>query len=92
MPAYAYPIKIKKARQTIHFDETKRLENDCLTLADLQFVGADDFSICLPDDDWATGYIVNVSRTRLETDEERNNRVQKEESYMAEYTRRHPAK
>ena len=91
MPAYAYPIKVNRRRQTIQFDETKRIESDSLILEDFKFVGDDAFSISLPDD-WGgfnSGYIISVSRSRLETIEERNNRIAKEESYMVEYNKRH---
>ena len=72
MPAYAYPIKIRKNKQWFYFDEIHELESNLLTLEALQFVGNDAFSICPPAEGFNSGYVINVSRSRLETDEERD--------------------
>lgn len=88
MPAYAYPIKINREKQIIHFDEEREIESNSLTLAALQFIGDDPFSV--HENEWG-GYTISVSRSRLETDVECHTRVAREESYMAEYRKRHPA-
>ena len=85
MPPYAYPIKIDRKRQKIAFQENKTFEN-MLTLADLKFVGNDPFSV---DRDGHGYHEITVYRNRLETDQERDIRVAREESYMKEYNRRH---
>lgn len=86
MPAYAYPIKIRPRRQTVYFEESFNVRKDSITLADLQPVGEDCFSVHEHD---SGGYRIDILRSRLETDEERSSRVTKERAYMAEYNRRH---
>jgi hypothetical protein len=93
MPAYAYSIKINRNRERIYFDETVRIESDSLALADLAFVGDDFFTICEGEAEtgigcFASGYVIRVSRSRMETDDEMNTRISRGESYMAEYNRR----
>lgn len=93
MPAYAYPIQIKRKRQTIRFEEKVKLTEDWLTLPTLAFVGNDTFSICETEHDsgtgtYTSGYTVTVNRQRPETDDEMNTRIASEESYMREYERR----
>lgn len=90
MPAYAYPILIRRENLQVHFLEERLIESDRLTLADLQFAGADKFTVSEAEDQ--AGYLVSVSRSRLETDEERDLRVAREEAYMAEYRRRQAAR
>jgi hypothetical protein len=82
-----YPIVIKREKQIVRFDEVVKIEDNGLTIAALQFVGEDRFTVFSDNYD---GYIIRVQRTRLETDEERDARVSREEAYMAEYHRRHP--
>jgi hypothetical protein len=89
MPAYAYPITVHRSRLQVRFEDVKEFDSDFLTLADLQFVGEDSFYVNARDNG---GYRITVSRSRLETVEERNSRVAKEESYMTEYLKRHPGK
>ncbi len=85
MPAYAYAIEIKRQNLPIRYDEIVEIEKDALTLADLGFVGEAPFSVREKE---CGGYTVSVSRTRYETDDERDARVAREEAYMAEYNRR----
>lgn len=80
-----YPIRVDKKRQTIDFDETVFIDSNSLTLEALKFVGEDAFSVHVDDYD---GYKISVSRSRLESEEERDIRVAKEEAYMAEYRKR----
>jgi hypothetical protein len=86
MPAYLYPITIKRNHQTICYEETKTIENDRLTLKDLAFVGEDKFMV--EELSRQEGYCITAFRSRKETDSERDFRVAGEEAYMAEYTRR----
>lgn len=88
MPAYAYAIGIKRARQRIKYTDEIRIEKDTLTLAELAAIGDDEFAII--EHDWREGggYTFSVSRSRLETDEERDARVSREEAYMTEYNKR----
>jgi len=88
VPAYAYPIRVDKELKTIRFDEVKTLDDSGITLDDLKFTKGDVFSI--EEQDWG-GYIISVSRSKLETLKQRDIRVRKEESYMEEYNRRHTA-
>ena len=85
MPAYMYPINIKREPKIIRFQETKQIESDILSLKDLQFVGEDKFDIELSP---YNTYIITVYRSRLETSKEMNDRILKEENYMKEYNKR----
>lgn len=87
---YLYPITIKPEHQSVHYEQTVEINDNALTLAALAFVGTDTFSIQCGDSIHDAPYTVSVSRTRLETDEERDLRVARETSYMDEYRRRHP--
>jgi hypothetical protein len=84
--SYAYPIQINREALRIHHEEVREIPQDYLTLADLQFVGADSFVV--QERDSPGGWIVRVSRSRLETFQERDTRVAGEVAYMAEYYRR----
>jgi hypothetical protein len=79
MPAYAYPITIDRRFKKINFDEIREFDSDLLTLEDLQFCGDDPFSISKKDWRDGGGYILNVSRTRKETEEERSIRIARAE-------------
>jgi hypothetical protein len=89
MPAYAYPITIHREKQRVQYDETAIIEANSLTLKDLEFVGPDSFSV--QEQEWG-GYVITVSRSRMETDAERESRVAREESYMTEYNKRKDSK
>lgn len=96
MPAYAYRIIVKKQKQRVNDNKTFIIEGDSLTLDALREAGiaeGETFSISETThnsgiESYSEGYEINVQRTRLETKEERDTRVAKEESYMAEYNRR----
>jgi len=84
MGPYAYPIQIKKEKQSINFQETKTFET--LTIKELSpFVGEFPFDI---EQDRYDFYEVTVYKSRLETIDERDIRVQGEENYMVEYNKR----
>ena len=86
MPAYAYPIKIQKSKRVIYYEDVKYINRDILSLKDLKFVGNDIFIINGGDNG---GYEVTITRKRLETNAERKARVEREETYMKEYKKRH---
>jgi len=88
MAAYAYPIKINRRRQRIDYVDRRDVlvTGGYLTLSDLSFLNEDDsFSIAFVDTNM---YEVDILRSRLETKEERDTRVAREESYMTEYEKR----
>ena len=85
MGAYMYPIQIKREPQVIHFTEIVNFDEDRLTLEMLAFVGKDNFSVY---ENSLQQYEITVFRSRLETPEEVKRRVEKEEKYMEEYTKR----
>lgn len=93
MAAYAYPIKINRRKERIDYSEEKIIESDEITLDDLSFVGKNSFSVYPNEADsgigtFSRGYRIVVHKSRMETDVERDKRVSKEESYMAEFNRR----
>ena len=93
MPAYAYAITVNPKHEVISFNETRDIHKEDLTLADLEWVGEDTFSIqdgVDNDNGVREGcfYRVYAHRSRLETDEERDTRVRRERQYVAEYERR----
>lgn len=87
MPAYAYPITVRRTRQTIKWEETK--DFDSLSLEILQpFVGDEDFSVIQLDWQEGGGYRIGVTRSRKETIEEYAARLAREVAYMKEYNKR----
>lgn len=95
MPAYMYPIVIKKDRQKVRYTKDIELDNDgVLTLSILRtYVNEDEcFSIVEKRSVMGCAYLLRVSGQRLETKDECTARVEKEEKYMAEYNKRHNIK
>ncbi|UYZ60067.1 hypothetical protein [Hymenobacter latericus] len=89
MPAFAYPIKINRSKEVIPATFTEYTDSTRLTLKELEpIVGANPFSVS----EDTSGYRIEVYATRLETDEEYNARISRQEAYMAEYNRRKQAK
>jgi len=90
MPAYAYPITIKRTPQTITMDETIPLKSEILTIELLQpLVGGDPFTFNVTENErGGPRYELTVTRTRIETAKELATRVAREEAYMDEYHRR----
>jgi hypothetical protein len=86
---YTSPITIALERQTISHVEKRFIDKGRLTLSDLSFVGKDEFTISEASSKY-DGFNVQVFRSRLETEEERQTRVQLEALYMQEYKRRNP--
>lgn len=90
MPAYAYPITIKRKKQLISFDERHEIAPP-LTLELLAPIVEDNaFTIQEDDAQFSNSYILTVHKSRLETDEEQTARIDKEKRYMIEYKKRHP--
>lgn len=91
MPAYAYPINIKRDRQKVRYVKEIELDSNILTLDMLSKLIAKDerFSIT---ETHEGGTTLTIIGDRLETDEELTQSVQKEERYMAEYNRRKQSK
>lgn len=89
MPAYAYAITIKRKKQTLRFDERHEIAPP-LTLEKLApIVGGNTFTIQENDEIFSDTYILTVHKNRLETDEERKARIDREKRYMTEYKRQH---
>jgi hypothetical protein len=91
MPAYAYPITIKRERQKVRYSKTIELDDHVLTLGILSKLVTPDERFCIVETDEGlySRTILSISGFRLETDEELADRVKKEESYMIEYNKRH---
>lgn len=90
MPAYAYPIPIKRKKQIIQYDERHEIAPP-LTIALLApIVGDSPFTIRDNDEQFSNSYILTVHKNRLETDEEQKMRVNREKRYMTEYNKRRP--
>ena len=91
MPAYAYPIVIKREKQEVKDQREITLESRLFTLQDLRNHVAEGemFSIDKMEGYFGDAIILTVYKTRLETDEELRARVESEEKYMEEYNKRH---
>lgn len=89
MSAYAYPIIIDYDKKTINETEIYYIEEDVITIKVLSdIVGENKFSILEKEVPSDPAYKIEVYHSRLETDKEYNERIKKEESYMAEYNKR----
>ena len=86
-----YPIIIKREPQKIRYHKEFELDGEGLTLAKLrEYVTEDEiFSISETDESIHSKTMLYVNGTRLETKEETELRVQKEESYMKNYAEFH---
>lgn len=80
MPAYAYPIKINYGYEKI-LEHHERIVQEPLTLDSLSFVKDSRFTIIPKDDYFSDEYIIAWTTHRLETDEERRERIEKQERY-----------
>ena len=88
MPPYAYPIRIRRKPQPVLRHDAKEFET--LSLAILQpFVGDLGFDVTEAGA-WG-GYIISVTRSKLETPEECASRVAREVEYMKEFKKRKAA-
>jgi hypothetical protein len=86
---YRKPITVDREAQRLEYVENYLVSKPKLTLEDLSFVKQHEFAI----EEQMTqdgGFLVKVFRSRLETEEERQTRVQLEALYMQEYKRRNP--
>jgi len=94
MPAYAYPIIIKREPQLVRFQKEIELgsgSDGVLTLAKLREYGVTEehaFWTRETDEGLYSTTLLIISGARLETPEELKIRVEKEEAYMAEYNKR----
>lgn len=92
---YMYPIKIKREPQKIYYTREIELEKECLTLAELrQYNVTEDetFSIGEVYEAQFPTPVLCISGWRVETTEEMNERVAKEEKYMENYAKFHANK
>lgn len=87
MGAYAYPIIIKREPQKVRYTRTVALDSHVLTVAKIASLVKENeyFSVTELEN---YSYELIISGDRLETQDELNYRVAKEEKYMAEYTKR----
>lgn len=94
MGAYMYPIVIKREPQKVRYSKEIALGNSVLTLAKLrEHVSEDDiFSIYQTDEGLYSKTMLCVDGERMETQEEANARVAKEEAYMKGYNEFHSKK
>lgn len=92
MGAYMYPIEIKEERQVVKYTQDINVTDKIMTVDFiLQNVGKDETFEVWTDarDGYTANIFFTINKTRLETDEERRKRVQREKSYMIEYNKRH---
>mgnify|MGYP000987921333 CR=1 FL=1 len=92
MPAYAYPIEIKNTPQVIKYDRVVDIGDGVLTLPMLNELVTEDESFSVLEKEnsiYGSSYVLCVSGSRLETEDELRIRVEREEKYMAEYNKRH---
>ena len=89
MGIYMYPIIIRREQQMVSNNKEFELGYDStLTLLQLRDFGVtDDKSFQIIEEENTQKYILYVYGKRLETQEEVNERVIKEESYMENYTK-----
>ena len=94
MPAYAYPIIIKRDHQKVRYSKNIELDDHVLTLEILSklVTASERFCIVETDEGFYSKTILSITGDRYETDEELTQRVEKEERYMAEYNKRHNKK
>ena len=92
MPAYAYPIKIERERKTFTYYDTHEFNADELTVSDLQAIAGDNPFTVEREEECGVYYIIDVKKQRVESDEEYDKRIKKQEAYMAEYERRQKLK
>lgn len=94
MPAYSYPITIKRDPQKVRYTNNIEVESDIFTLAELRkYVKEEErFSIIQNENTRFGSYILSVSGERLETPKETASRVEKEEAYMEKYNSNHANK
>ena len=98
MGAYMYPININRNPRAIPYKETFELPKGHFTLDSLHkflldTVGPNDpFYFNEDNDSYDIITEVIVTRSRMETPEQVEARVAREEAYMEEYNRRHPKK
>lgn len=86
---YAYPIIIDENKKIIKYP-VKITLSEYITLAKLsEYLGVDEnFSISLNTKNcFSKVYEIEIIRTRLETDEERDTRVAQEKLYMENYNK-----
>ena len=94
MPAYAYPIQIKRERQKVRYHKSIKLENEGIfTIDELSKLVTHDERFSIVEREYNSMFgkdiFLSITGERLETDEELNARIEKEEKYMAEYNKRH---
>ena len=88
--AYMYPIQIKREPQIIEVKRKVDLEGDTLTLADLKEYGVtEEDSFRIIEEENNRTYSLYIYSQRLETQDEVEARVAKEEQYMKNYTAFH---
>lgn len=87
---YMYSIRITRTKKRVSTEHQHTLGQDALTIAGLQeIVGEYLFEV---EKDEYNQYVVTVYSWRLETDEEQNARIAKEEAYMVKYHKRQQAR
>jgi hypothetical protein len=89
MPAYMYPIVIKREPQKVRYTKEIELKSDSLTLAKLRKLVTEEetFSISQEENSiYGSKTVLYIHGERLETDKELKTRVLKEEIYMRNYT------
>jgi hypothetical protein len=92
MPAYAYPIQIKREPQKVKYQKQFELESALLTLSELRKYVSEDEQFAINEEGeppFGDKIVLHVYGYRMETNEELRTRVAKEEAYMEEYNKRH---
>lgn len=92
MAAYAYPIIIKPEKQVVKYSRQINLPDEPLSLSLLRDYVTEDDTFTITENDWSIYPVLTIFKTRLETDKEQQERVNKETAYTVEYNKRHPQK
>ena len=93
MPAYAYPITRVMHKKEVRFTEEVKFDAEHMfSKEDFEVAGDDLFHIEY-DETYGGQFpdrqlVMTIHRTRMETDDEFQNRFNREEEYMKEYYRR----
>ena len=89
MPAYAYKININYGYELIKTNNEKIIDSSNLTIKKLQdILGDNKFSINFNDEPFNNNYIIKWVTYKLESMEERQNRIAKYDAYNIEVDKR----
>jgi len=87
---YHGKIKVERYRKKVKYKETHQLPNELFTLDTFRkYVSEDELFDIWPSDEYVDVLFIEVYKVRMETDEEMEKRIAKQEKYMENYHRFH---